>query len=75
MTVPHRWVPAPLRWEATRASKAVTSHEKGYSAVLYLTHEKKYVDECGPANFFGIKEQPHHPKSDRSYLHHQQSLI
>ncbi len=30
--------------------------EKGYSAVLYLdSREKKYIDECGPANFFGIK--------------------
>ncbi len=30
--------------------------EKGYSAVLYLdAKEKKYIDECGPANFFGIK--------------------
>lgn len=28
----------------------------GYSAVLYLdAKEKKYIDECGPANFFGIK--------------------
>lgn len=28
----------------------------GYSAVLYLdAKEKKYLDECGPANFFGIK--------------------
>ena len=32
------------------------AHELGYSAVLYLdAKEKKYVDECGPANFFGIK--------------------
>lgn len=32
------------------------AHEMGYSAVLYLdAKEKKYVDECGPANFFGIK--------------------
>ncbi|MDN4753212.1 branched-chain amino acid aminotransferase [Porphyromonadaceae bacterium W3.11] len=32
------------------------AHEKGYSAVLYLdAKEKKYLDECGPANFFGIK--------------------
>lgn len=31
-------------------------HAMGYSAVLYLdAKEKKYVDECGPANFFGIK--------------------
>ena len=30
--------------------------ENGYSAVLYLdSKEKKYLDECGPANFFGIK--------------------
>jgi branched-chain amino acid aminotransferase len=28
----------------------------GYAAVLYLDpKEKKYIDECGPANFFGIR--------------------
>lgn len=33
------------------------AHEKGYSAVLYLdAREKKYIDECGPANFFGIRD-------------------
>jgi len=32
------------------------AHEMGYSAVIYLdAKEKKYIDECGPANFFGIK--------------------
>ena len=32
------------------------AHELGYSAVLYLDpKEKKYLDECGPANFFAIK--------------------
>ena len=31
--------------------------KENYSAVLYLdSKEKKYLDECGPANFFGIKE-------------------
>ena len=31
-------------------------HEKGYTSVIYLdSKEKKYIDECGPANFFGIK--------------------
>lgn len=31
-------------------------HTMGYSAVLYLdAKQKKYIDECGPANFFGIK--------------------
>ena len=30
----------------------------GFSAVLYLdSKEKKYIDECGPANFFGIKNK------------------
>lgn len=32
------------------------AHSMGYSAVLYLDpKEKKYIDEGGPANFFGIK--------------------
>ena len=32
------------------------AHKMGYSAVLYLDpKEKKYIDEGGPANFFGIK--------------------
>lgn len=32
------------------------AHSNGFSAVLYLdAKEKKYLDECGPANFFGIK--------------------
>jgi branched-chain amino acid aminotransferase len=31
------------------------AHDKGYSSVIYLdAREKKYIDECGPANFFGI---------------------
>ena len=31
--------------------------EKGYSAVLYLDpKEKKYLDECGPANFYAVKD-------------------
>ena len=29
---------------------------EGYASVLFLdSKEKKYIDECGPANFFGIK--------------------
>ncbi|MBD5325596.1 MAG: branched-chain amino acid aminotransferase [Muribaculaceae bacterium] len=32
------------------------AHDMGYSAVLYLDpKEKKYLDECGPANFIAIK--------------------
>lgn len=42
------------------------AHEMGYSAVLYLdAREKKYIDECGPANFFGIKDNCYiTPKSE-----------
>lgn len=32
------------------------AHAKGYSSVIYLdAKHKQYIDECGPANFFGIK--------------------
>lgn len=32
------------------------AHENGFSAVLFLDpREKKFLDECGPANFFAIK--------------------
>jgi len=41
------------------------AHHEGFSAVLYLdAREKKYIDECGPANFFAIKENSYvTPKS------------
>ena len=33
------------------------AHEAGYSCEFYLdAKEKKYIDECGAANFFGIKD-------------------
>jgi branched-chain amino acid aminotransferase len=45
------------------------AHEKGYSAVLYLdAKEKKYVDECGPANFFGIKNNTYITPQSTSIL-------
>ena len=42
------------------------AHELGYSAVLYLDpKENKYLDECGPANFYAIKDGKYiTPKSD-----------
>lgn len=42
------------------------AHEAGYASVLYLdAKEKKYIDECGPANFFAIKNNTYiTPKSD-----------
>lgn len=50
------------RWKvggnyAASLSAGEKAHELGYSAVLYLDpKEKKYIDECGPANFFAIKD-------------------
>ncbi len=43
-----------------------TAHDKGFSNVLYLDAKtKNYIDECGPANFFGIKNNTYiTPKSD-----------
>ncbi len=33
------------------------AHERGYSNVLYLdTVERKFIEECGAANFFGIRD-------------------
>lgn len=42
------------------------AHDMGYSAVLFLDpKEKKYLDECGPANFFAIIDGKYvTPKSD-----------
>ena len=41
------------------------AHELGYSNIFYLdAKEKKYIDECGAANFFGIKDNTYiTPKS------------
>ena len=41
------------------------AHEKGYVSEFYLdAKEKKYIDECGAANFFGIKDNTYiTPKS------------
>ncbi len=47
-----------------RANKE--AHDKGYSCEMYLdAREKKYIDEAGAANFFGIKNNTFiTPKSD-----------
>ena len=46
-----------------RANKK--AHDLGYSCEFYLdAKEKKYIDECGAANFFGIKNNTYiTPKS------------
>jgi branched-chain amino acid aminotransferase len=41
----------------------------GFSAVLYLdSREKKYIDECGPANFFAIRENTYITPDSESIL-------
>jgi branched-chain amino acid aminotransferase len=44
----------------------VAAKTAGFSSTIFLdAKEKKYIDECGPANFFGIKNNTYiTPKSD-----------
>jgi branched-chain amino acid aminotransferase len=50
----------------TAGHKAQTA---GYAAVLYLDpKEKMYIDECGPANFFGIKDNTYITPASGSIL-------
>ncbi|GHT38519.1 branched chain amino acid aminotransferase [Bacteroidia bacterium] len=45
------------------------AHENGYVAVLYLDpKEKAYLDECGPANFFGIRGNTYITPASNSIL-------
>ena len=44
-------------------------HRAGYSTVLYLdAAEKKYIDECGPANFFAIRGKSYITPKSHSIL-------
>jgi branched-chain amino acid aminotransferase len=45
------------------------AHTEGYSTVLYLdAKEKRYIDECGPANFFAIKNNTYITPESHSIL-------
>ncbi len=45
------------------------AHDKGFANVLYLdAKEKKYIDECGPANFFGIRDNTYITPNSKSIL-------
>ncbi len=45
------------------------AHAAGYANVLYLdAKEKKYIDECGPANFFGIRDNTYITPESESIL-------
>lgn len=54
---------------AASLSAGVHANELGYAAVLYLDpKDKKYLDECGPANFFAIKDGVYITPSSESIL-------
>lgn len=54
---------------AASLKSGMKAHAGGYSAVLYLdSKEKKYIDECGPANFFGIKNNQYITPDSKSVL-------
>lgn len=45
------------------------AHDLGYSVMLYIDpKEKKYIDECGAANFFGIR-------GDKYITPHSESIL
>lgn len=45
------------------------AHDLGYSCEFYLdAKEKKYIDECGAANFFGIKDNTYVTPESTSIL-------
>jgi len=45
------------------------AHRKGYASALFLdAREKKYIDEAGPANFFGIKDNTYITPDSHSIL-------
>lgn len=45
------------------------AHHQGYSTTLYLDpKEKKYIDEAGPANFFGIRDNTYITPESKSIL-------
>ncbi len=45
------------------------AHEQGYACEFYLdAKEKKYIDECGAANFFGIKDNTYVTPESTSIL-------
>ncbi|MDR2466563.1 MAG: branched-chain amino acid aminotransferase [Prevotellaceae bacterium] len=45
------------------------AYSEGFKMALYLdAKEKKYIDECGPANFFGIRENTYVTPDSESIL-------
>lgn len=54
---------------AASLTSVAMAREKGYATAMYLdAKEKKYIDECGPANFFGIKNNSYITPKSHSIL-------
>jgi branched-chain amino acid aminotransferase len=54
---------------AASLSSLEMAHSMGYATTLYLdAKEKKYIDEAGPANFFGIKNNTYITPASKSIL-------
>ena len=54
---------------AASMSSVAEAHKNGFATAMYLdAREKKYIDECGPANFFGIKNGTYITPSSQSIL-------
>jgi len=54
---------------AASMTSVAKAHEEGFATALYLdAKEKKYIDECGPANFFGIKNNTYITPDSQSIL-------
>lgn len=54
---------------AASMSSIADAHHQGYATAMYLdAKEKKYIDECGPANFFGIKNNTYVTPKSHSIL-------
>ncbi|MEX0988633.1 MAG: branched-chain amino acid aminotransferase [Bacteroidales bacterium] len=54
---------------AASMTSVAKAHEAGYATTLYLdAREKRYIDECGPANFFAIKNNTYITPDSASVL-------
>lgn len=54
---------------AASMTSILDAHYKGYATAVYLdAREKKYIDECGPANFFGIRDNTYVTPKSQSIL-------
>jgi len=54
---------------ASGMKAGIRAHDGGYASVLFLDSlEKKYIDEAGPANFYGIKGNTYITPQSKSIL-------